>query len=91
MSIRSLGHARFQTVKPGLQLAPQLRHHSRQLILLSRIDGDAPRAASISAGRLDSSRAGLFQHFEAAPLRAFEPGPSNGNRFAEANPIRSFF
>ena len=24
-------------------------------------------------------------------LRASEPGPSNGNRFAEANPIRSFF
>jgi hypothetical protein len=23
--------------------------------------------------------------------RASEPGPSNGNRFAEANPIRSFF
>ena len=66
-------------------------HRSSQLILLSRIDGDAPRAASISAGRLDSSRAGLFQTFEAAHLRASEPGPSNGNRFAEANPIRSFF
>jgi hypothetical protein len=31
-----------------------------ELILLSRIDGDALRAANISAGRLDSSRAGLF-------------------------------
>jgi cold-inducible RNA-binding protein len=60
------------------------------LILLSRIDGDAPRAASISAGRLDSSRAGLIQLLK--PLtRASEPGPSNANRFAEANPIRSFF
>ena len=36
-------------------------HRSSRLILLSRIDGDAPRAPSISAGRLDSSRAGLFQ------------------------------
>jgi len=36
------------------------------LILLSRIDGDAPRAANISAGRLDGSRAGLFQTLEAA-------------------------
>ena len=30
-------------------------------------------------------------NFEAALIRASEPGPSNGNRFAEANPIRSFF
>ena len=28
----------------SLQLAPDLRHHSRQLTLLSRIDGDALRA-----------------------------------------------
>jgi RNA recognition motif-containing protein len=33
----------------------------------------------------------LFQTLEAALLRASEPGPSNGNRFAEAHPIRSFF
>jgi RNA recognition motif-containing protein len=66
-------------------------HRSSQLILLSRIDGDALRAAkNISAGRLDSSRAGLFQTLKRS-LRASEPGPSNGNRFAEANPIRSFF
>ena len=39
---------------------------------------------------LDSSRAGLFQTLEAAHFRASEPDPSNGNRFAEANPIRSF-
>ena len=65
-------------------------HRSSQFILLSRIDGDAPRAANISAGRLDSSRAGLFQLVKRS-LRASEPGPSNGNRFAEANPIRSFF
>ena len=45
---------------------------------------------NISAGRLDSSRAGLFQTLKRS-LRASEPGPSNGNRFAEANPIRSFF
>ena len=50
-----------------------------------------PAPSSISAGRLDSSRAGLFQTLEAALLRASEPGPSNANRFAEANPIRSFF
>jgi len=37
-----------------------LRHHKLLLILLSRIDGDAPRAQTISAGRLDGSRAGLF-------------------------------
>jgi RNA recognition motif-containing protein len=74
-----------------LQLASELRHRSSQLILLSRIDGDALRAAkNISAGRLDSSRAGLFQTLKRS-LRASEPGPSNGNRFAEANPIRSFF
>ena len=65
-------------------------HRSSQLILLSRIDGDAPRAANISAGRLDSSRAGFYQ--TSGPLtRASEPGPSNAYRFAEANPIRSFF
>jgi hypothetical protein len=46
---------------------------------------------NISAGRLDSSRAGLFQLLKPLSLRASEPGPSNGNRFAEANPIRSFF
>jgi hypothetical protein len=45
---------------------------------------------NISAGRLDSSRAGLFQTLKRS-LRASEPGPSNANRFAEANPIRSFF
>jgi hypothetical protein len=74
-----------------LQLASELRHRSSQLILLSRIDGDALRAAkNISAGRLDSSRAGLFQTLKRS-LRASEPGPSNANRFAEANPIRSFF
>ena len=65
-------------------------HRSRQLILLSRIDGDALRAANSSAGRLDSSRAGLFQTLKRS-LRASEPGSSNGNRFAEANPSRSFF
>jgi hypothetical protein len=47
-------------------LASELRHHNSQLILLSRIDGDALRATNISAGRLDSSRAGLFSTFEAA-------------------------
>jgi hypothetical protein len=73
-----------------LQLASELMHRSSQLILLSRIDGDAPRVASSSAGRLDSSRAGLFQTLKRS-LRASEPGPSNANRFAEANPIRSFF
>jgi hypothetical protein len=45
---------------------------------------------NIRAGRLDSSRAGLFQTLKRS-LRASEPGPSNANRFAEANPIRSFF
>jgi len=80
---------RSRSVLFELQLASELMHRSSQLILLSRIDGDAPRAASISAGRLDSSRAGLCQTLK--PLtRASEPGPSNANRFAEANPIRSF-
>jgi len=55
----------FWAIKQILQLASELMHRSRQLILLSRIDGDAPRAANISAGRLDSSRAGFFQIFEA--------------------------
>ena len=49
-----------------------------------------PAHKTISAGRLDSSRAGLFQTLKRS-LRASEPGPSNGNRFAEAHPIRSFF
>ena len=49
-----------------------------------------PAPQIISAGRLDGSRAGWFQTLEAALFRASEPGPSNGNRFAEANPIRSF-
>jgi hypothetical protein len=71
-------------------LASELMHRSRQLILLSRIDGDAPRAANISAGRLDSSRAGFFQTLKRS-FRASEPGTSNRNRFAEANPIRRFF
>ena len=49
-----------------LQHDPKTRHRSKQFTLLSRISGDAPRATKISAGRLDSSRAGLFQSFEAA-------------------------
>jgi hypothetical protein len=44
----------------NLQLAPYIRHHSRLLILLSRIYGDAPAHKTISAGRFDGSRAGLF-------------------------------
>jgi hypothetical protein len=54
------------SIKQTLQPASELMHRSSQLVLLSRIDGDAPRAARISAGRLDSSRAGFFQTFEAA-------------------------
>jgi hypothetical protein len=43
----------------GLQLGSYIGHLSSQLILLSRIDGDAPRAKkTIRAGVLDSSRAG---------------------------------
>jgi hypothetical protein len=51
-----------------LQHDPKTRHRSKQFTLLSRISGDAPRATKISAGRLDSSRAGLFQTSEAALL-----------------------
>jgi hypothetical protein len=43
-----------------LQLVPFLGHHKCLLTLLSRIDGDAPAHNTISAGRLDGSRAGLF-------------------------------
>jgi hypothetical protein len=68
-----------------------MMHLSSQLILLSRIDGDAPRAANISAGRLDGSRAGSLKLQKSLSPRASEPGPSNANRFAEANLIRSFF
>src|ERR1051326_7860294 len=49
-----------------------------------------PAHKSISAGvwKFESR---LVSHFEAALLRASEPGPSTRYRFAEAHPIRSFF
>jgi hypothetical protein len=65
-------------------------HHSRQLILLSRIDGDAP-AQQISAPDVWIVREQASFKLLKPLTRASEPGPSNGNRFAEANPIRSFF
>jgi len=64
MPIRNYSHTTLSLNKT-LQLGSEPMHRSSQFILLSRIDGDAPRAASISAGRLDSSRAGFFQTFEA--------------------------
>jgi hypothetical protein len=49
-----------------------------------------PAHKTISAGRLDGSRAGEFQHLEAAlaehPNLILRSPP-----FAEANPIRSFY
>jgi hypothetical protein len=62
-------------------------HRSRQLILLSCIDGDAPRAASNR--RRTFGKFGPLSTFEAALLKASEPGSSNANRFAQAHPIRS--
>lgn len=41
-------------------------HRNSRLLLLSRIDGDAPRASRTSAGRLDSSRAGSLTTTEVA-------------------------
>ena len=49
-----------------------------------------PAQDVISAGRLDSSRAGFFQTFEAHIKTIRTRSPSNAYRFAEANPIRSF-
>jgi len=46
-------------------------------------------APQISAGRLDRSRAGLLQTLEAA-LKSIRTWSFDRNRFAEANPIRSF-
>jgi hypothetical protein len=46
-------------------------------------------APQMSAGRLDSSRAGLFQTVEAA-LKSIRTWSFDRSRFAEANPIRSF-
>jgi RNA recognition motif-containing protein len=51
-----------------------------------------PAHKTISAGRLDGSRAGLVSHFEAAlKLRASEPDPFERNRSPKPNLIRSFF
>ena len=50
-----------------------------------------PAHKTISAGRLDSSRAGLVSHFEAAPFESIRTWSFDRYRFAEANPIRSFF
>jgi hypothetical protein len=51
-----------------LQLASEVTHRSNQLILLSRIDGDAPRATNISAGRFWIVR-------EQASVKTFEAAP----------------
>jgi len=41
----STGQARgIYFLRVSLQLGPSIGHHTRLLILLSRIDGDAPRA-----------------------------------------------
>ena len=48
-------------------------------------------AQQISAPDVWMVREQASFNFEALLLRASEPGPSYGNRFAEANPIRSFF
>jgi cold-inducible RNA-binding protein len=49
-----------------------------------------PAHKTISAGRLDSSRAGLFQNSKRS-FRASEPGPSTATVSPKPNPIRSFF
>src|SRR2546423_14861223 len=59
------------------------------LILLSRINGDAPAHKTISAGRLDSSRAGLLRNFP-KPLvfESIRTWSFDRHRFAEARPVR---
>jgi uncharacterized membrane protein YgcG len=72
----------------GLATFPPLVHSALQQILLSRIDGDAPRAKNLyQRRRLDSSRAGCFQS-QKPLVRASDPGSFADYRFSEDNPIR---
>jgi hypothetical protein len=65
-------------------------HHKHLLILLSRIDGDAP-AHNDSAGRFGWFESRFVSHFEAALiLRASEPDSSNATVSPKPNLIRSF-
>jgi hypothetical protein len=66
-------------------------HRSSLLILLSRIDGDATAQQVIAPDVWIVREQASFKLVKPLSSRASEPGPSNGNRFAEANPIRSFF
>jgi len=67
-----------------------MRHHRRWLILLSRIDGDAPRAQIDQRWRLEVREQACFtlrsRSFESIRTWSFDR-----YRFAEAHPIRSFF
>src|SRR5438270_5450988 len=59
------------------------------LILLSRINGYAPAHKTISAGRLDSSRAGLLRNFRSRSfLQSIRTWSFDRHRFAEARPVR---
>src|ERR1051325_957608 len=67
-----------------------MRHHRLRLILLSRIDGDAPRALIDQRRRLEVREQACFtlrsRSFESTRTWSFDR-----YRFAEAHPIRSFF
>ncbi len=74
-----------------LQLSLFIRHHRLQLILLSRINGDAPRAQIDQRWRFGSSRAGLFHTSKPLFFESIRTWSFDRYRFAEAHPIRSFF
>ena len=67
-----------------LQLTLSIRHHRRWLILLSRIDGDAPRAQIDQHGRFWKFESGLVSHFEAALFESIRTWSFDRYRFAEA-------
>jgi uncharacterized membrane protein YgcG len=50
-----------------------------------------PAHKTISAGRLDSSRAGWLQNFRSRSSKSIRTRSFDHYRFAEANPVRSFF
>src|ERR1051326_4905485 len=61
----------------SLQVGPCISHHNRRLILLSRIDGDAPRAKRLAPDVWMVREQVCFTHRSRSCLRASEPDSSN--------------
>ena len=76
----------------GLANLPLIMHSALRLILLSRIDGDAPRAESKFALVVWIVREQAVVNFRSRSFKSIRtPVPSSDYRFSEDNPIRSFF